>query len=138
MQAAELLKNHGLRKTKGRLSVLQCFLQYGKALSHADISERLPAKMDRVTLYRILQSFESQGLIHKVPDDQLANKYALCDHQHDKMHAHTDNHAHFKCQACGETICLEQSAIPQIHIPQGFQVAERFLLLSGLCKACAA
>ncbi len=136
MQAETLLKNHNLRKTSGRLSVLQCFLKYGKALSHGEVQELVDEKMDRVTLYRILQSFEEKGLLHKVPDDQVSVKYALCDHTHHLHHAHADNHAHFKCNTCGDTVCLEGSSIPEVTIPQGFQVNGSFLLLEGLCNQC--
>ncbi len=131
-----LLKKHNLRKTSGRLSVLQCFLECGKALSHGEVQELVGQKMDRVTLYRILQSFEENGLLHKVPDDQVSVKYALCDHVHDLDHAHSDNHAHFKCNSCGDTVCLEESSIPEINIPRGFQVNQSFLLLEGLCNEC--
>lgn len=122
--------------TQGRLSVLQCFEQTGKALSHGEVQEILKGKMDRVTLYRILQSFEEKGLLHKVPDDQVSVKYALCDHKHDVAHAHSDNHAHFKCNDCGDTLCLEDSAIPEIPIPGGFKVNQSFLLLEGICNRC--
>jgi len=136
MQPESILKNHNLRKTGGRLSVLQCFLKYGKALSHGEVQELVEEKMDRVTLYRILQSFEEKGLVHKVPDDQVSVKYALCDHTHQHHHAHSDNHAHFKCSSCGDTVCLEESAIPAVHVPQGFKVHGSFLLLEGLCDEC--
>ncbi len=136
MQPERLLKKHNLRKTSGRLSVLRCFLEYGKALSHGEVQDLVGKKVDRVTLYRILQSFEEKGLLHKVPDDQVSVKYALCDHLHNVDHAHSDNHAHFKCNSCGDTVCLEESAIPNIPTPKGFRVNESFLLLGGLCDQC--
>lgn len=131
-----LLKKHNLRKTSGRLSVLQVFLKYGKALSHSEVQDLVGEKMDRVTLYRILQSFEENGLLHRVPDDQVAVKYALCDHDHNKDHAHADNHAHFKCNDCGNTVCLENAVIPAVNLPEGFKVNESFLLLEGRCNQC--
>ncbi|MGB0176074.1 MAG: Fur family transcriptional regulator [Owenweeksia sp.] len=137
MQPEALLKKHNLRKTSGRLSVLQCFLECGKALAHGEVQELVGSeKLDRVTLYRILQSFEEKGLLHKVPDDQVSVKYALCDHTHNIDHTHSDNHAHFKCNSCGDTVCLEESSIPSINIPEGFQVNQSFLLFEGLCNQC--
>lgn len=137
MKPEKLLKEHKLRKTNNRLSVLQCFLEYGRAMSHSEIQDLQGKKIDRVTLYRILQSFEKNGLLHKVPDDQVSVKYALCDHVHGMGHAHSDNHAHFKCNSCGDTHCLEESAIPSVSIPKGFKVDESFMLLAGLCDGCA-
>ena len=139
MNPEELLKRHKLRKTSGRLTVLQSFLNSGKALSHSDLQELNSGKTDRVTLYRILESFEKHGILHKVPDDQVSVKYALCSHLHHEIdHTHSDNHPHFKCQSCGDTLCLEESDIPDIQVPKGFKVTERFLLLGGLCGKCAA
>ena len=138
MSPEKLLQHHNVRKTNGRLSVLQTLLKSRKALSHTELHEQIKKDLDRVTLYRILEQFEKRGIIHKVPDDQVSVKYALCDHsEHDLNHTHSDNHAHFKCQSCGETLCLDDSTIPNIAVPRGFQVNERFLLLGGLCSKCA-
>ena len=138
MSPEELLQHHNLRKTNGRLSVLRSFVESGKALSHSELQGLISKKIDRVTLYRILESFESRGILHKVPDDQVSLKYALCDHPaHYMDHTHTDNHAHFKCETCGDTLCLEDAVIPEITVPKGFQVKEKFMLLGGLCEHCA-
>jgi len=137
MTPEEILELHKLRKTNGRLAVLQSFLKNGKALSHSELQELSSNKTDRVTLYRILDSFEKHGIVHKVPDDQVSLKYALCLHSHRELnHTHSDNHAHFKCQSCGDTLCLEESDIPEVSIPSGYKVKEKFLLLGGLCAEC--
>ena len=137
MKAEEVLKTHGLRKTAGRLAVLNLFSQRGKALSHGELQDGVTASVDRVTLYRILDSFEQSGILHKVPDDQVSVKYALCDHDHKVEEAHSDNHAHFKCRKCGDTICLDDSEIPGIAVPPGYKVEASLLLLNGLCSKCA-
>jgi Fur family ferric uptake transcriptional regulator len=138
MTPEKLLQHHNLRKTNSRLSVLQSFLNSRKALSHSELQQLTANKVDRVSLYRILESFEQHGILHKVPDDQVSVKYALCDHPaHEVNHTHSDNHAHFKCETCGDTLCLEDAVIPEITVPKGFQVKEKFMLLGGLCEHCA-
>lgn len=137
MDAEILLKSHGLRKTAGRLAVLALFAKEGKALSHSELQEGVTENVDRVTLYRILESFEQNGILHKVPDDQVSVKYALCDHDHEVGEAHSDNHAHFKCRVCGNTVCLDDTEIPQLNVPQGYKVEGSLLLISGLCAGCA-
>ncbi|WP_417602564.1 Fur family transcriptional regulator [Owenweeksia hongkongensis] len=137
MNAEALLKSHGLRKTAGRLAVLALFSKQGKALSHSELQDGVTENVDRVTLYRILESFEQKGILHKVPDDQVSVKYALCDHDHEVGEAHSDNHAHFKCRVCGDTICLDDSEIPAIQVPTGYAVEGSLLLISGLCAKCA-
>lgn len=137
MDAEILLKSHGLRKTAGRLAVLALFAKEGKALSHSELQEGVTENVDRVTLYRILESFEQNGILHKVPDDQVSVKYALCDHDHEVGEAHSDNHAHFKCRVCGNTVCLDDTEIPQLNVPKGYKVEGSLLLISGFCAGCA-
>lgn len=137
MDAEILLKSHGLRKTAGRLAVLALFAKEGKALSHSELQGGVTGNVDRVTLYRILESFEQNGILHKVPDDQVSVKYALCDHDHEVGEAHSDNHAHFKCRVCGNTVCLDDTEIPQLNVPKGYKVEGSLLLISGLCAGCA-
>lgn len=137
MQAETLLQKHQLRKTAARLKVLWAFAASERALSPGDLQKKLSHSVDRVTLYRVLESFEQKGLVHRVPDDEVSVKYALCAHHHAPARPHADNHAHFKCEACGDTFCLEQSAIPEVEVPPGFRLKEQYLLLGGLCMQCA-
>lgn len=72
------LTDFNLRPTACRIEVLKAFEGVGFALSQGDIELKLQAAFDRVTIYRTLKTFLSQGLIHKVLDDQGGAKYALC------------------------------------------------------------
>ncbi|MBK8442091.1 MAG: transcriptional repressor [Sphingobacteriales bacterium] len=130
----KILKTHQLRLTPCREQTLDFFLQQQIALSHADLERWLTA-FDRVTLYRTLESFLEKGLIHQVPDDSGTTKYALCS-THCTHHAHHDEHVHFQCTHCGETRCIEQVAIPDIQLPQGFRLQEAKLLVKGICNRC--
>src|SRR5690606_12916221 len=113
--AERILEKHQLRRTKGRLAVLELFAEHGKAFSHSEIHQKIREKVDRVTLYRILSSMEDKGILHKIPDDEVSVKYALCDHH--ASHKHSDDHIHFKCESCGDTICFEDHKIPSFDIP---------------------
>lgn len=136
MNPEHLLKTHGLRKTAGRVAVLQSLAHEAKALSHGELQQKLQNEVDRVTLYRILEIMEEKGILHKIPDDEVSVKYALCEHDHDVAHQHSDNHAHFKCTSCGDTLCLEEAEIPSVKTPQGFLIESKFLLLNGTCANC--
>jgi Fur family ferric uptake transcriptional regulator len=137
MNAKEILKHNKLRVTAGRMAVLELFSNHNRAFSHSEMQQKLSGQMDRVTLYRILDSFEKKGILHKVPDDEVSVKYALCDHDHSIDHQHVDDHPHFKCHDCGETFCLEEVNIPSFTAPKGFKIKEQFLLLGGTCRQCA-
>lgn len=127
-----ILKSHNLRVTDGRVDVLELFIRLGKTLSIKDLQVELKDS-DRVTLYRILNAFTKQGILHKIPDDSGVPNYGLC---HDTCEAedHQHDHMHFKCDTCGTIECLEEN-IPPISIP-GYLITEADLILKGTCKTC--
>jgi len=133
----QLLKDHSLRLTQGRADILGYFLNKNVAIFHGDIENQMDGKYDRVTIYRTLKSFLENGLIHKVLDDKGAARYALSTHAHSGEHKH-HNHVHFKCSKCDQTTCLDDVLIPEVVLPEGFQVAESNFLMTGICDKCSA
>lgn len=133
----KILEDNGLRKTGSRLDILLVFLEHKHALAHADLEQLLSDRYDRVTLYRTLHTFEEKGLIHSIKDVSGAVKYALCNQPCNKHHLH-DNHIHFNCTACGQTVCMNELLIPALQLPEGYQVSSLHLSAQGICKACAA
>lgn len=135
-QIKDLLKDHSLRLTQGRADVISIFLNRNVAISHGDIESDVDGKYDRVTIYRTLKSFLEKGLIHKVLDDAGATRYALCSDNCSEVN-HQHNHIHFKCQVCDETTCLDHVNIPDVTLPNGFQMAESNYLITGTCNKCS-
>ncbi len=129
----QILKNHKLRITDSRMDVLDFFLNQKKALSFKDLMDRF-SEYDRVTLYRTLNSFTDNGVLHKIPDDSGFATYGVC---HDTCDAeeHHHNHMHFKCNECGIIQCLDEH-LPDIKLP-GYQVQEANLILNGICQVCS-
>ncbi len=133
----DILNKYQLRNTEVRREILSLFLGVDYALSHHFIEKKLSSEIDRVTLYRTLKTFEEKGLIHRVANDKDIIEYALCkDDCHVNDHKHNDNHAHFKCDLCNKTYCLEHVGIPDLPIPSGFQANDFQLLVSGICPKC--
>ncbi len=134
-KAGELLRNHNMRVTDSRTEILKLFLDNESALSQPDLERSLGNSFDRVTLYRTLTSFLESGLIHKVPDDAGAAKYALC-HTGCSNDAHVDEHVHFKCMRCGATNCLDDFNLPRFEAPRGYIFSETNVLIQGICRSC--
>jgi Fur family ferric uptake transcriptional regulator len=132
-----LLQHHQLRRTKIRVAALNLFLDKKYALSHSEIEESIDKEFDRVTIYRTLKSFEEQGLIHRVLDESGAAKYALCQHEHTHTHKHHEQHIHFNCVKCNKTFCLDHVPIPEITLPEKYQLQKIDFLAQGICKNCA-
>lgn len=131
----DILKRSHLSVTAGRRKILELFLQQDGALSHGDIEKRAGEKFDRVTIYRTLQAFLEKGLIHSIPTADNSIRYALCK-DHCSGGQHRDDHVHFICNTCGNTVCLEEVTIPTIKLPKGFVPEQVDMLVSGRCKSC--
>ncbi|GAB1447887.1 MAG: transcriptional repressor [Bacteroidia bacterium] len=136
IQVSDLLRQHDLKKTPARLTVLRLLSQSGFAVGFAELEQALGELADKVTLYRLLKSFEDKGIIHKTIDPEGFPKYALC--QDDcGTHRHVDRHIHFSCTQCKKTSCLPHVSIPTVILPEGY-LAEAFQFnISGICKSCA-
>ena len=131
----DLLHAHGLKKTPIRTEILDLFMSHDFALSARDIIARMKAGHDRVTVYRALASFEKHDILHKASEDGQGVKYALCSHNR-RDETHNDQHAHFICDECHKTYCLEEVIIPKIEVSNEFLVDRINYTLRGICKDC--
>ncbi|HEY9560950.1 MAG TPA: transcriptional repressor [Anseongella sp.] len=132
----ELLERHHVRKTGHRLSVLGILSSREGATSQPDLEEIMGRYINRVTLYRILKTFEEKGIIHKVVDLNGTANYALCTSDCTE-HGHRDQHVHFKCQECNRLYCVDTVRIPSFKMPEGFEMDAIHLVVSGKCPKCS-
>jgi Fur family ferric uptake transcriptional regulator len=134
MSPANILKQHKMRMTESRKSILAVFISQNKAIGQPELEKQL-AHFDRVTIYRCLNAFLEKGILHQVLDDMGATKYALCS-EHCTEHEHQDEHIHFKCVSCERLECISDIQIPAIKLPNGYTFQDANLLVRGICKAC--
>jgi Fur family ferric uptake transcriptional regulator len=133
---ADILKAAGLRKTKVRSEILGLFMNHNYALSARDVIEGIDSENDRVTVYRTLSSFLENGILHKALEDGQRTKYAFC---RQMGHPATENqklHAHFTCDTCGQTFCMEDVNVPEIKVTKDYTVSSATLTLQGVCGKC--
>lgn len=134
-KVTDTLRNHKLRITDTRTRVLGQFMERQRALTQTDLEANLGKEFDRVTIYRTLHSFLESGILHKIPDDSGATQYALCDNC--DVHAHHDEHIHFKCTNCQKIECLDHYTVPKFEVPAGYTVKTADLVVTGVCAQCA-
>ncbi|MGB0404994.1 MAG: hypothetical protein ACPGDB_02250, partial [Fusobacterium sp.] len=60
-------------------------------------------------------------------------KYGLC-HEHCTPEQHLDLHPHFHCSKCQQIICLEDTFIPKMELPDRFTAKEINMTISPLAK----
>lgn len=120
------------RQTASKLKVMTVFENSSSAMSHDLIESELQGEMDRVTIYRILKSFEEDGVIHRIQGENGKSYFAKCT---DCSHKHSHNHLHFQCTQCETIECLTQRI--EIPIPSGYQIQSLQLTATGICAKCA-
>lgn len=131
----DILKKNQLSITAGRIKILELFLNSAGALAHADIEKNTGETFDRVTVYRTLQTFVDKGIIHHIPTTDNSILYALCKDNCEAGHHH-DNHVHFICDICNNTICLDDVIIPTVKLPKGFKPRRAEMMVNGVCGDC--
>ncbi len=127
------LQAAGLRVTAARLLVLRTMQAARNALSHADLEAALPEPMDRVTLYRTLDSLVEAHLLARSVGPDRIGRFTLFsgDGQHDA-------HPHFHCDDCGRVYCLPGRRPRPPAVPAGFDVEGVDLQVHGHCPSCKA
>lgn len=131
----ELLHTHQLRVTKPRMRVLELISQKNTATSQPDLEKVLGDEIDRVTLYRILSTFEQKGILHKILDLNGTATYALCS-PNCPEHLHQESHVHFTCSKCNSIYCLSEINLPPITLPEKFSLESVAVNVVGICERC--
>jgi Fe2+ or Zn2+ uptake regulation protein len=96
-QAVRVLRTTGHRITNPRILVIKALAESNQALSAYAIHERVAAnggKIDVVTVYRILSTFQELGLVHRIG---IVDGFIPCRIKVD----HEDRSQHLICSACG-------------------------------------
>jgi len=128
-----IIKSHQLSVTKIRKKVLRVFLKSLKPLTLQDI-RLLVGSIDRITLFRILSTFEDKGIIHKIRLEHGDVLYALCQ-ETCQAGKHNHKHIHFKCESCDTVSCLTIDNFPIFSIPN-YQFNNVNINVSGFCQLC--
>ena len=131
----ESLSNYGLRNTAFRKKLLKLFQDSEETLTVEYIKDKIGRKNDKVTIYRALSKFEKSGLIHQVPDKNNLSRYALCNSECNPSN-HIHQHAHFICNHCDNTLCIEEIDFPKIKKMKGFKFKKIELIIQGSCPKC--
>ncbi len=129
------LADQRLRVTPVRLAVLEILAEAPRALRPQEILESIRARrrVNKVTVYRILEDFTRRGLLRKLALEGRSSHFELaCEHH--------PPHPHFQCQACREVQCLEpvplQKMWSELQGPVGNRADHIDIKVAGLCHKC--
>ncbi len=134
LKVKSLLKSHSLTVTKNRSKVLSYFLKINKPIELKTINLEFNS-FDRVTLFRVLNTFEKSKLIHNIILDNGKKFFALCNRECSKLGSHSHNHIHFICEKCDDVSCLDIKNFPKLSAPN-YVFKDVNINASGLCSNC--
>jgi Fe2+ or Zn2+ uptake regulation protein len=107
--ALEVLRKQGLRITTARKQILTALASSSTPLSASEVivcaeeQGEKDATVDKVTVYRVLETLVRHGLVHQLSPD---GRYIFCEHHS----CSSPLHALLRCSRC--------NAISEVHIPQ--------------------
>lgn len=121
-----------IRKTRSIEVLLAEFQNGGDAISAIELIKRLDLKLNKTTVYRVLDRLEDDGILHSFLDKSGIKWYAKCNTCTNSMHF--DAHPHFQCINCGKVDCVAIDVqIPNI---PNREVVVSQILIQGKCENC--
>ena len=133
--AAQELRQIGLRMTPQRLMVMEVVFHHGGHITaeevHAEVQARYPY-VDLSTVYRTLQVLKEQGVVaeFRVPNGPTQFEALL-----------GGRHHHAICLTCGTILDLASETLAPLHeqllVQHGFRAELTHMVICGTCKTCA-
>ena len=136
----KLLEQRDIKPTAMRILVLKAMTSCDEAFSLQSLEDKLDT-VDKSTIYRCITLFLTHHLIHAIDDGTGSIKYAVCDtscHCGEEGEHLDDMHAHFYCERCHRTFCLNRITVPLVTLPGDFKVHSINYVLKGICSQCSA
>ncbi len=121
------------RNTPSQEAVLAVLTGTSRAMSQDAIEKRLTVAVDRATIYRILNRFCEDEILHKIVADDGKQYFAVCKKCDDGPELPA-NHFHFRCTQCETIECL--AAPVAYSVPEKYQVQQMNCVLIGICEGC--
>lgn len=132
--AATILSQAGLRRTPGRIAMINLLLSSPHPLSQQEIAGRLKeVRINGVSIYRSLHAFLQCGIVHRVESGDRTWRFAICG-----CGSRSHCHPHFVCSRCGKVECLSGFKMPAAEgLQPGYVVEEQEVYLRGRCAGCS-
>lgn len=121
------------RNTPTKDAVLAVLAETGKAMSQDAIEKKIAIDINRATIYRVLNRFCEDGILHKVTAEDGKQYFAL--YKEDGEEKIVKHHFHFRCVKCETIECLSSEVT--FSVPDAYFVEKTNCILTGLCNECS-
>jgi Fur family ferric uptake transcriptional regulator len=134
-EALARLRACGLRASAARRLVLECLAAAEGPITVGAVAGGLDGRVppsDLGSVYRIVETFEREGLVHRVHLGGGPARYELDS---------DDEREYLLCEACGVTKAVDPAVLDDVrrHVRARFGLMVRFsrFPMAGLCSRCA-
>ena len=122
-----------LRKTKSVRLILSAFNDNKDAISIVELINKFNKKMNKTTVYRVLERLEKSSILHSFVGKDGLKRYAKGEKNSNSKKI-LNSHPHFLCEDCGTSSCIPiDIIIPSI---PNYTIKTSEHLLIGQCKNC--
>lgn len=128
------LEHKGVKPTINRILVYSTLAQLNRPVSLRDLENEM-LNLDKSSIFRVLTLFAEYDVVHAFEDGRGVVHYELCHHTDGECN-HSDGHLHFYCETCQQSFCLEDTPLPEIHLPEGFVPHSISFVIKGECPRC--
>lgn len=130
----EILLARGIKPTANRILVLRELASAERPMSLAELEYRI-LSVDKSGIFRSLALFKERHLVHVLEDGGDGVRYEFC--RSSSEDTDDDQHAHFFCERCRQTFCLDGIGVPQVELPAGYEPVSVNYMIKGVCPDCA-
>jgi Fur family transcriptional regulator, ferric uptake regulator len=133
-EAAEWLREHGLRATCGRIAIVRLLNSTAVPLTLAEIQAKvLGDGCDFATVFRFISILEKKELVERVAWIDGTTRHEMRD-------GHHHHHHYLICRACHKVEPLDECVVERfedrIAKEKGYASVTHSLQLSGVCPRC--
>lgn len=129
----EFLEHSRIKPTVNRILVTKALMKANSPLSLTELETDLET-LEKSSVSRVLSLLLARGAIHMVEDGRGIAKYEICHAEGKCTPSHF--HAHFYCEKCQHTYCLDEIKVSEPQLPAGFSALSVNYMIKGICKNC--
>ena len=128
-KAVNLLKEYGIKNSFQRLKICCDLIKHGHCTIddiHRRLEKEIPS-LSKTTVYNTLNLFLEKELASQVITDSHEAIYEI----------NQDDHAHFKCEVCGEVtdLKIDEKSL-NVTLPDDYNVKQKHIFFLGTCNKC--
>ncbi|MDE6354796.1 MAG: transcriptional repressor [Prevotella sp.] len=135
-KCTELLTAHGIRPTVNRILTVRALATAERPMSLSELEYKI-LTVDKSGIFRALTLFREHHLVHVIDSGGDGVRYELClSHGRGRDGSDDDAHAHFYCENCHRTFCIDNAPIPEVPLPEGYIQTSVNYVMKGYCPEC--